>query len=96
MATTLFRCATCGYRADVLAASERDHEVKRKAMVCRQCRAVVDTVVARLEPGENEFGMPVDRWHAVVAICPLCRGTNVGPWALSRPCPRCDGEMDEL
>jgi len=96
MPTTLFRCPGCGYRANVLAASERDHEAKRKAMVCRTCRALVDTVVARLEPGENEFGMPVERWHAVAAVCPHCAGTNLMAWPLARPCPRCEGEMDEM
>jgi len=95
MRTILFRCPACGYRAQVTGGSETDHEVKVRTMVCRSCKAVVDAVVARLVPGETELGLPIDRWHAVAAQCPHCNGGGLVPWPLARPCPRCDGEMDE-
>ena len=94
MKTTLYHCSTCGYRANVLGGTERDHEVKLRTMVCRQCHAVVDAVVARLVPGETEFGLPIERWHAVPAQCPHCEKGGLTPWPIARPCPRCDGEMD--
>ena len=95
MDTTLFRCAECGYRADVLGASVRDSEVKRKSMVCRSCKAVVVAVVARREPGETDFGLTAHRWQDVSAICPLCGGGGLMPWPPTHPCPRCHSEMDE-
>lgn len=94
METKLFHCTACGYRANVIGGTERDHEVKRRSMVCRQCHAVVDAVVAKLEPGENEYGLPVDRWLAVAALCPHCEKSGLTPWPPAFPCPRCDGEMD--
>ena len=94
METTLYHCAGCGYRANVIGGIDRDHEVKLKTMVCRQCHAVVDAVVARLVPGETEFGIPIDRWHAVAAQCPNCGNGGLTPWPIARPCPRCDSEMD--
>jgi hypothetical protein len=50
--------------------------------------------VAKLEPGENEYGLPVDRWLAVAALCPHCNKSGLTPWPPAFPCPRCDGEMD--
>jgi hypothetical protein len=91
----LFRCADCGYRANVLGTSASDNEVKRRTMVCRPCRAVIDAVVARLVPGETEMGLPIDRWHAVAALCPHCQAGGLLPWPATHPCPRCDCEMDE-
>lgn len=95
METTLFRCAECGYRADVLSASSHDAEFKRKSMVCRACRAVVVTVVARLVPGQAAFGLPNSRWQVVAAVCPHCHGSGLLPWPPTHPCPRCGSEMDE-
>jgi hypothetical protein len=91
----LFHCSECGYRANVLGASSRDAEAKHKSMVCRSCKAVVVAVVARLVPGETEFGLPIDRWHAVSAQCPHCQGGGLLPWPPTHPCPRCGSEMDE-
>ncbi|HOX24325.1 MAG TPA: hypothetical protein PLL30_01050 [Candidatus Krumholzibacteria bacterium] len=95
MQTILFRCPACGYRAQVIGGGDRDNEAKLKTMVCRSCKTVVDAVVARLVAGETEFGLPVDRWHAVAALCPHCNSGNLMPWPTARPCPRCEGEMDE-
>lgn len=95
METTLFRCAECGYRADVLGASVRETGVKRKSMVCRSCKAVVVAVVATLAPGETEFGLSANRWTEVVAVCPHCAKGGLMPWPPTHPCPRCHNEMDE-
>jgi len=94
MQTKLYHCRGCGYRTDVIGGMDRDHEVKLKTMVCRACNAVVDAVVARLVPGETEFGVPIDRWHSVPGKCPTCDGGGLTPWQLDRPCPRCGEEMD--
>jgi hypothetical protein len=93
MDTTLFRCSGCGYEAQVLGGAERDHEAKFKTQVCRSCRSVVDVVVSRLVPGETEFGLPIDRWHAVAFKCPLCEAGGLTPWPATRPCPRCGERM---
>ena len=95
MDTTLFRCAECGYRADVLGASRRDAGVKRKSVVCRACKAVVVAVVACRVSGEAEFGMSSDRWDEVPAACPLCKASGLLPWPPTHPCPRCGTEMEE-
>lgn len=94
MQTKLYHCRSCGYRANVIGGTDRDDDVRHKTMVCRHCHAVVDAVVARLVPGETEFGIPIDRWHSVAAACPVCGGSGLTPWPLDRPCPRCDEEMD--
>jgi len=95
MQTTLFRCAECGYRADVLGASRRDAEVKHKSMVCRPCKAVVVTVVARVVPGAPGPGQPAAQWQPIAAECPVCHGGGLWPWPPTHPCPRCGSEMDE-
>ena len=94
METKLYHCTGCGYRADVLGGTDRDSEAELKTMICRQCHAVVDAVVARLVPSETEFGVPIGRWQSVAAICPACEKGGLTPWPLARPCPRCDSEMD--
>jgi hypothetical protein len=95
MDTTLFRCAECGYRADVLGASHRSAESKHKSMVCRSCRVIVVAVVARLVPGQPKFGMSTDRWHSISAVCPHCGAEGLLPWPPTHPCPRCGSEMEE-
>ncbi|MBD3221007.1 hypothetical protein GF314_07160 [bacterium] len=94
METKLYHCPSCGYRVNAIGGTDRDGEVRCKTMVCPTCHAVVDAVVARLVPGETEFGIPIDRWHSVPARCPHCDGGALTPWPLDRPCPRCGGEMD--
>lgn len=95
MDTTLFRCAECGYRANVLAANCRDHEAVHGSMVCPACRMVIVSVVARLTPGGSEPGQPADRWRPVAVTCPHCSSGVLLPWPPTHPCPRCGSEMDE-
>ncbi len=95
MQNTMFRCGGCGYRANVLAASDRGEEVARQSMVCRACKAVVVVVVARRVPGETRSGPPTEQWQAVAGQCPTCRGGTLLPWPPTHPCPRCGAEMDD-
>ncbi len=94
MQTKLYHCAACGYRADVLGGSDRNREITLKTMVCRACKAVVDVPVAAFVPGEAPPDQPGNCWQDIAAKCPLCGGSDVMPWALHRPCPRCEGDMD--
>ncbi len=58
-----------------------------ETMVCTACRSVVDV---RVGSYDSEV-VPADE----VNRCPECEGTDLTPWAASRPCPRCKGTMRE-
>ena len=95
METKQFCCPECDYKTEVIAGAARDHEAKTKTHLCRACQSVVDVVVSRLVPGETEFGIPIDRWHAVAYKCPLCEAGGLTPWPGTHPCPKCQTKMTE-
>ncbi|MDY0109923.1 MAG: hypothetical protein RBT60_08315 [Candidatus Krumholzibacteria bacterium] len=95
MAMILYRCADCGYRANVLGPSHVGGGIKYETMICRSCKLVVDSVVARHVSSESGIDTPGIHWQEVAAQCPHCSGGGLLPWPATRPCPRCGGEMDD-
>ena len=86
-ATSQFRCQDCGYSAEV--DDGGGFLVSTMTAYCRDCRELREITVARRKNPSQEWR----RTSASAQSCPVCRGTDLTPWADGDLCPRCGGMM---
>ncbi len=90
--TTRFRCAKCGYAAEVCGGDDSDFDVRVKTMYCRACRELSDVPVEfRARDFLNDDMLDTD--ESRLGRCPRCRGADLVAWSAGQPCPRCGGAV---
>ena len=87
-----FICRSCGYNASVCGGRDFGFVAVVQTMTCSTCRELVDVLIGR-EGKDGPTGDP--EFDADIGRCPECNGDQVVPWPTTRPCPKCDGQVDK-
>lgn len=84
-----FQCNKCGYSAHISGGHDAGMLIKTNTMLCEHCKEVVDVV--------TEYWTKIKPLNSDIGICPACdSGEYLKEWDnKKRPCPRCDGAMEE-
>ena len=83
---SIFKCASCGYEAEVSGGIDCGFHANTETMICVNCRKLVDVLT----------GIEGKQSKADIGLCPECSTKNVNSWDQNdKPCPRCEGEMEQ-
>jgi len=89
-ATYRFQCNACGYEADISGGKDCGFIAVVQTMTCHNCNELVDVKIG----AEGKEGKTDDaELNKELGICPMCKGSDVGPWDKGKSCPKCDGTM---
>jgi hypothetical protein len=82
-----YQCNNCNY--EICSWSGPGFYVEKEAMLCVDCKEIVDVLVKILPLGYQEGkGNP-----GMLDICPLCKGKNLKKIGDAVMCPKCGSKM---
>ena len=88
----IFTCPGCDYKAEVSGGKDRGFFTLIQTMTCMDCSILIDVKVGHYEQ-DRETGK--DIFVPENGKCPECLGSNIVAWEKERPCPKCDGTMEQ-
>ena len=88
--TNTYKCSSCGYSAGVWEAPDKAPIATVDTRHCLGCKALVEV------PIEFNAGALIDDQDSNLHFlnrCPNCDSSNVQPWHIKHPCPKCGEHM---
>jgi hypothetical protein len=76
-----FRCANCGFYAEVSGGDDAGMEAVTTTIVCEDCRRLYDVITTEMEDRQN----PKER----ALRCPVSAKHTIKRWKTGDPCTKC-------
>jgi hypothetical protein len=90
-------CTSCGYEAEVSGGPDCGMKVEVHTVSCRECRVLVDVLVAKL-PRRDDDQPVVNYDPPMVKVRPRCPRSakhHIELWSIGGPCPSCNAAITD-